>query len=68
MFYSQAVKDSFRDINPDKPVGSQILLKSVNEAREKTFNYYDNESMFIDPESRKAQETSHLLDEFIGTQ
>lgn len=54
MYYGEAIKSSFPNV--DKPLDTRSLVGNLNSAKNKTMNFFDNESKYIDPTSKYAEE------------
>ena len=68
MFYGEAVKHAFPDADMDRPLSSKALIHNINGAKYKTYDYFDNESRYIDPTSKYAEDAERRIDEIVHTQ
>lgn len=52
----------------DKALPSSALIYHLNEARDKTYSNFDINSIYIDPDSRYAQDAEIRLEEMLSSQ
>ena len=68
MYYGEAVKSSFSNVDKNKPVDTNTLVGNLNLAKSKVLTYFDNESKYIDPTSKYAEEAELKVDDMMNSQ